>query len=318
MFIFRGYAVSLAMFALLYSALSTMVVVGWPLFRFWHLGESARARLLFAVRIFPMAASAAVTLGFIVPSFQVLEPRSANESMGAMSLGLGVCGIVLVGLGCYGVVFAQRKTVRIVTGWFARTSLRSIGVGPRVLAFRPLRGVPPVMLVGVRKPFVFVSESAIALLSSRELNVSLKHEFSHLHSHDNLKKLFFRFCPFPGMGKLEDGWNEAAEFAADHAAVTDQASALDLASAMLKLARLIPVESRFEADAICVTGFVSGSVTQRVERLVSWPENEASTGRMTAGSYILAISTCVLFSMTALKYSALLMAAHEVTEWLVR
>ena len=36
---------------------------------------------------------------------------------------------------------------------------------------------------------------------------------------DNLKKLVFRFCPFPGMSKLESAWSQAAEMAADDAAV---------------------------------------------------------------------------------------------------
>ena len=41
-----------------------------------------------------------------------------------------------------------------------------------------------------------------------------------MRSRDNLKKLAFRLSPAPGMAKLESAWQEAAELAADDAAVS--------------------------------------------------------------------------------------------------
>ena len=80
--------------------------------------------------------------------------------------------------------------------------------------------------MGVRKPRVLVSESAVALLSPDELRMALKHELEHMKSRDNLKRLILVFCPFPGMSKLESAWAQAAELAADDAAVSSQAEAL--------------------------------------------------------------------------------------------
>jgi len=71
---------------------------------------------------------------------------------------------------------------------------------------------------------------------------------AHAHRRDNLKKLLFRFCAFPGMSRLEAAWCEAEEMAADDAAVASVGDALDLASALIKLSRLAPVASGGSPD----------------------------------------------------------------------
>src|ERR1700683_5320647 len=98
--------------------------------------------------------------------------------------------------------------------------------------------------------------------------MALKHEFAHMKSRDNLKKLIFCFCPFPGMAKLESAWSQTAELAADDAAVSNLDDAVDLAAALVKLSRLVPVE----AAPVCTVGFVTGSISARVARLLAWDE----------------------------------------------
>jgi len=73
----------------------------------------------------------------------------------------------------------------------------------------------PLIIVGVLRPRIFVSESTVALLSPEELRMALKHEHEHLKSRDNLKRLILTFCPFPGMTRLEKAWSQATELAAD-------------------------------------------------------------------------------------------------------
>ena len=58
-----------------------------------------------------------------------------------------------------------------------------------------------------------------------------------MRSWDNLKKVLISATPFPGMGSIESAWREAAELAADDAAVTNRQEALDLAAALIKLSR---------------------------------------------------------------------------------
>jgi Zn-dependent protease with chaperone function len=150
-------------------------------------------------------------------------------------------------------------------------------------------------------------------LNHDELHIALKHELAHIQSRDNLKKLVFRFCPFPGMAKLESAWSQAAEFAADDAAVANLSDAVDLAAALVKLSRLVPVE----AAPICTVGFVTGSIRARVARLLAWEETANSQPIRIRPGYVISTSLVALLCIFA-TYSSTLALTHEVTEWLVR
>jgi Zn-dependent protease with chaperone function len=311
MFALRGVAVSLAFFVLIYCALSALVVAAWRSLRWLRLTEKRVAGILFAARVLPLALSVFITLALVVPSFQLLEPRSADEGMGAMPLALGICALVLIGCGCFRVIDAQTRTSRVVARWLQDAT--PLTADSPTVTFRSACEAPPLTLVGVRRPRVLVSESTVELLSSEELQIALQHEMAHMRSHDNLKKLIFRFCPFPGMGKLESSWSQAAELAADDAAVSKLDDAVDLAAALVKLSRLVPVE----AAPFCTVGFVSGSISVRVARLLAW--DEADKQQVARFRLWLAVVPALagLFAV-AISYGPALALTHEVTEWLVR
>src|SRR5271169_6640521 len=200
MFALRGIAVSLAFFVLLYCLLSTLVAAAWRLLRWLRVREQSLAALLFAFRVLPLVASVVITFAFVVPSFQLLEPRSMDidEGMGAAPLALGICALSLIACGCFRVIAAQTKTSRVVARWLegaqpfsinADAAARTIG---QTVTLWSRREAPPLTLVGVRRPRVLVSESAVKLLSDDELHIALAHEFAHMQSRDNLKKLLFR------------------------------------------------------------------------------------------------------------------------------
>lgn len=168
-------------------------------------------------------------------------------------------------------------------------------------------------LVGVRNPRVLVSEDTIALLSRDELNIALKHELEDMKACDNLKKLIFCFCPFPGMARLESAWSQAAELAADDAAVSNQCDAVDLAAALVKLSRLLPVE-----DApVCSMGFVAGSLSQRVARLLTWDE-ASKARRVRIRTWFLVPFAVAASLLVSIAYGPVLALTHEVTELLIR
>jgi Zn-dependent protease with chaperone function len=335
MFVLRGIAVSLTFFVLLYCALSALVAVAWRALKVLHATERSIAGWLFALRVLPLAASVAITFAVVVPSFQLLEPRSMDidEGMGAIPLAMGICALVLIASGCYRVITAQTQTARLVRRWLngahpldvdaisqidaeadaqrgVRCDARSFAQG---VAFRSKDEAPPLLLVGVGKPRVLVSESAVALLSHDELRIALKHEFAHMKSRDNLKKLICRFCPFPGMAKLESAWSQAAELAADDAAVSNLDDAVDLAAALVKLSRLSPLE----AAPVCAVGFVSGSISARVARLLAWNEGSKAQPRRDRPWYLIP-AILVSLSFLCVSYGPALALTHEVTEWLVR
>jgi Zn-dependent protease with chaperone function len=136
-----------------------------------------------------------------------------------------------------------------------------------------------------------------------------------MRSRDNLKKLVIRFCPFPGMARLESAWSQTAELAADDAAVSNLDDAIDLAAALVKLCRLVPVD----AAPLCTVGFVTGSISARVERLLAWSESEAGKAQhVPIRSWYVIPSVLAALSFVFVSYGPTLALTHKVTEWLVR
>ncbi len=311
MFALRGIAVSLTFFVLIYCLLSALVVIAWRVVRVLRLTARGLAGLLFALRILPLAASVVITLAFVVPSFQILEPRSADEGMGALPLALGICALLLIADGCLRVITAQVRTTHAVSAWLRHAHPLDAGLPAATLQSQ--REAPPLMLVGVRAPRVLVSETTVELLTKSELQIALRHEFAHMQSRDNLKKLICRFCPFPGMAALESAWSQAAEIAADDAAVAKVDDAIDLAAALVKLSRLVPVE----VPPVCTVGFVTGSLSARVTRLLAWDGAAKSEGVGVRSWKVVAPVLALMFCVFA-TYGPVLALTHEATEWLVR
>jgi beta-lactamase regulating signal transducer with metallopeptidase domain len=310
MFALRGIVVSLTCFVLLYCLLSALVAIVWRPLKLLHVAQQSVAALLFGLRILPLLASVVITFALVVPSFQRLEPRSIDEGLGTVPLALGVCALLLIAYGCFRVIAAEIRSTRVVTRWLeGARPLQANADSP--VTFQSRREAPPLTLVGVRKPKVLVSESTVALLSPDELQIALKHELQHMKSRDNLKKLIFRCCPFPGMAKLESAWSEASELAADDAAVSNPCDAVDLAAALVKLSRLVPVR----ATPVCTVGFVTDSLSQRVASLLAWDEaSKARRVRIRTWFVVPFVVAASLF--VAIAYGPALALTHEVTEWL--
>jgi hypothetical protein len=112
---------------------------------------------------------------------------------------------------------------------------------------------------------------------------------------------------------MEAAWSQAAELAADDAAVSDQSDALDLASALVKLSRLVPVE----AAPACTVGFVTGSIRARIARLLAWDESGDSRQRRIP-RWIAIPPVVVAIFCAFVTYGPALAITHEMTEWLVR
>jgi beta-lactamase regulating signal transducer with metallopeptidase domain len=159
---------------------------------------------------------------------------------------------------------------------------------------------------------VLVSDMAALVLSDRELQVAVRHELGHKRSCDNLKKVLISATPFPGMSSLENAWREAAELAADDAAVANRQDALDLAAALIKLSR----SSKQWSEPALASGLVSGScsISLRVKRLLEW----RTAGRRLQRTWpwtLLVLSTMIVG--IASNYGATLALTHRLTEILV-
>jgi len=318
MFAARCIGVSLAVFVLLYVSLSLAVSRGWNLIRHAFQPRSARssADLLFILRVLPLALSSLVTLGFTLPSFLLLEPRSTNEAVGGAPLALGFCCLILIGVGVARASMAQLRASRALVKWLDGSMLMGSQItesGEAVPIFRTGNDAPSLSVAGVCAPKVLVSEAAVAMLNPAELRTALRHEIAHALRYDNLKKLVFRFSVFPAMAGLEHAWSEETEMAADDAAVSSFNDALDLAAALIKVSRLGAMESSGELTMALLHS--STALRVRVQRLVTWKKKRKP---QTHRRWLYAIPAAAAVVVVAATYGSVLNQMHAVTEWLVR
>lgn len=307
-FALRAIMVSSAFFALLYSVLSLLLALTWRVGCFFDLQKHIGARALFTLRVMPFGFSAAISLLLTLPSFLLLEKPSLDEDLGTFVL--SACAVVILGAGVYRVLSAETRTRRVVSACLEGA------IGPERNSVTPTiilpHSVTPLMLVGIRVPRILISASACKILSDGELRAAVRHETSHSRSRDNLKKAILNCVPFPGLAGLEEAWQDASELAADDDAVSSRDEALDLAAALIKLARHFPCQPTPDL----ATGLVStvGSVSSRVERLVAWKKSSAV--RPYRWRYVIAVAFIAFFGLAA-KLGSALVLVHSLTERLV-
>jgi Zn-dependent protease with chaperone function len=307
MFELRALVVGLAFFGISYSVFSLLVVFLWQTARLLHCHKVFQsASSLFALRIFPLAAAAFVTLIFAVPAFFLLE-GGMDEDFGTLFFSLGT--LLLFGAGCIRILAAQLGASRVLTEWLAESKF--LNLSPLASTCSAKYCAPPLLLYGIRAPKVLVSESAIALLNPEELGVAIQHEVGHLRSRDNLKKLIMHGISFPGMSSLERAWQEAAEFAADEAAVSSSDEALNLAAALIKLCRVAPTQ----VTPAFTTGLVelTALVDLRVRRLLAWNGAPLPTRRIFWSWFLLV----PVIGYGVLTYTHALLLTHQFTEWFI-
>lgn len=309
----RGLMVSLAFFATVYCPLSLLTLLAWwGAKRIRPAADAHSANLLFGLRVFPFAVSAAVTVFFTLPSFWLMERPSLDEDSETFILAL--CSLCILGAGLYRVVKVQARTTRAVQRWLAvETFVESAASAPTLSA---AQGAPPLVLVGICKPNVLISDEAAAVLTEGELQVAVRHEIGHARSWDNLKKVLVSATPFPGMDRLEKAWHEAAELAADDRAVTTRQEALDLASALIKLSRSCQQLPSFVFAAELVSG--SSSINVRVHRLLKWRmagQCSRHGWRWEHPVLLTAFLTTIVGIVS--HYGAALVLTHRLTELLV-
>ncbi len=320
MFAVRGIAVAFSIFFILYFGLSVLVAALWQKASAGSQSWSARiySDFLFVLRVTPCVLAIGITLILAVPSFLVLEPRSIEEPLGIPLIVLGFCGLAVLVMGSWKAIVAWSRTSNEVAKWSCNA--RVIG-SRRLSSERPVSilltsvDAPPLAATGILRPQVWLSRAAEFVLTERELQSALRHEIVHVRRRDNLRKLVLRMVAFPGMDSLENAWREATEMAADAAAVSTCSEALDLAAAVIKLSRMVP----FRAPAELATALVHSpaeSVNERVRRLISWTEPQATPVTRNRLWYTLSASAAVLLTLV-FTYGELLVRVHAVTEWLV-
>jgi len=295
------------LFALLWRALGSRGQL-WP--------AAARARLLFALRIIPAAAAALCVLALLLPAYIAYEPKHNAEPV---SLKLGVLAAISAAgllLAAWRGLAAWMATRRLLKDWLLnadRIEMTDVSIPVHRLRHR----FPVVAVIGAFRPRLFIADYLLDSLSREELAAAIAHECGHITSRDNLKRTLLRICRdaltiVPCGRALDRDWAEAAEAAADeYASRKDGPAALDLAAALVKIARLIPPGTKpaMPAGALLI-GENAGGIMDRVTRLTEM----ASAGNPTA-SRASAI-TGVLWFLFVSSVTAMLLVALQ-PDWLV-
>jgi len=306
----RGAAVSLGIFFLTYCALSGSVALGWNAIR--TRAASLRASQLFALRMLPFAAALGIVFLLAIPSFIYLEPDVDTETLGLWGATAALGGFAVILFGIVNTIPAWLRTSRFVAGC-ARDSSR-LNIDSSTEAIEVGSEAPGLLVAGVFRPKILISKKAGELLDAGEFKAAIRHELFHVQHHDNLKKLLLRFCAFPFMGPLDRHWTHVAEIEADDAAASDAQTAVDLASALIKMAR----EMSRVPTTIILMALLSNQadiLANRVERLLNW-QPRVSTG--TAKVWPMFMVAVMALVALGFHYGWILTRTHELTELLVR
>ena len=279
MYEFLGITLVLALL-LTINATATMLATGLgrlfrPLLR--KCSARTRAEILFVMRIGPPVLALVSIVAFMIPSYIAYEPYTTEEFV-SWKLGL------LAGISAIGVALALWRGVRtwlatrsLLNDWLASSTpitLDSIKVPTYVLR----HSFPLIAVVGALSPKLFIADHVLATLSEEELAAAIAHEYGHLAAGDNFKRSVMRVSRaalliIPCGRWLDRAWSEASESAADeYAAQKSSLVALNLASALVRIARMIPHGQRQTLPA-AVSGFLAVNedapgVKVRVKRLV--------------------------------------------------
>jgi len=272
-----GICLALAVLLTINTAASIFVAAGWRFFEAPLRKKSARVRadILFAMRACPPTI-AMISVGFfLIPSYVGYEPYSTNE---VVSKKLAALAILSTG----GVLFAVWRGLR---SWFATRSLlrewlavadQITLAGVSIPAYRIPHSFPIIAVVGTIRPRLFVAEQVQSTLSDEELIAAIAHERGHLTARDNLKRSLLRVCRdvlmiVPCGRALDRAWADSAEAAADeYAAQQSSETALDLASALIGIARMVPTGKRTRLPAAAfILGDDTTGVRARVKRLIA-------------------------------------------------
>lgn len=276
------------LFATLYAvnlAASLLTTSGWRYLSKpaadWN--ASTRSNLLVLLRVLPLTLAVIVTFGIILPAFILFEPDTPKETIG-LNMSVVVC-ISAFGLAAaiYRIVASWWQTRQLIGDWMMTSKPVEIE-GVSMPAYKLRHPFPVIAVVGIFRPRIFVAEQVFSELDKPELVAALSHEAGHISSFDNLKRVTMRVCRdllvFPLGKSLDNGWLLAAESAADEYAAVRGGSgyALNLASALVKIGRITPLE---QTQRLPIAAYLiepdDTSLAQRVEGLLRIADKPADS-----------------------------------------
>ena len=314
------------------NVVATLVSVGFarllktPLQR---LSARTRAEIFFVMRVGPPAVAIIWVVTLIIPSYIAYEPLKTNESV---SFKLGLLALISV----VGVALAIWRGLR---SWLATRSLLKLWSASstpiqvdsiNIPSFIFDHSFPVIAVVGMLRPRLFIARQVVASLSKAEMAAAIAHECGHLAAHDNCKRSLLRASKaalmiIPCGRSLDRAWSDASESAADeYAAGRSSTVALNLASALVRIAKMIPKENGHLSPVVSTFIGVEADerlgVKGRVRRLLELASGESSHRTSNPALNLLPwvfMSTVVLFGMAIESQAQILASVHSFIEQIV-
>ena len=332
MYLLLGACLALSALLALNAFATALAGVAWRLLgpRVADRPAAVRARLLFAVRVSPPAFAAALVFALLLPAYILHEPHDTEEEVGASLMLLAAASAAGVLLAVWRVARTWLATRRLVSDWM-RHAEPFEAEGVCLPAFRMRHSFPVVAVIGVLRPRLFVASQLFDELSEGELAAALAHERGHVEARDNLKRAVLQagqdalLLLAPLGRKLRREWQHESELAADEFAASDgPAAALDLASALVKISKLIPAGATptLPAGAHLLGGAEDDGLSRRVRALLRFSTSPAQVKarKRIQASRPLRAALCICLCAAAaplLTHTDVLRITHEAIEHVV-
>jgi len=325
MFLLLGLSIMLMALLVLNNAASLLALLVWRSFRArinrWPAQRSAQT--LFWLTTLPAALSIGGVLFLFVPAYLRHESRVGHEDIStklALLAALSTVGIVVA---IVRGIATWRATNRFTALWL-RNAVPIQLPNLDVPAYQIEHSFPLIAIVGASRQRLFIAQQVFETLTPAELAAALAHENAHVLAHDNLRRIVARVCRdlafIPVAKDLERAWLAASEAAADEvAARRDRRIGLDLASAIVKIARMIPAGASpaMTAGAFLANEDGASGFRSRISRLISLPQGpqqaRSNVRSISRRSLIIpAALTLIVFVLSSEAH--ILSAIHNVIE----
>lgn len=234
-----------------------------------------RSRFLYLAATLPFVLSVLIIAGLQIPAQLLYEPHEPEEYVT-----LKIFAIAFLGL--LGIAYAGTRqlaswwlTVRFNRKILGSCKTVSPAQAPTALpVFKIKHALPLCCILGVRRPKLFLADQLFRTLDKPELRGALAHEEAHWRHHDNLKSAILSFLSsffffLPTYRRLEEAWRDADELACDEEAAEHTQRPLDLASALVKIAKLTPAQAPAPALLLAGLGLTDFSSSARLEQRVT-------------------------------------------------
>ncbi len=277
MFFLLGLSIVLAALLTFNSIASMIASLVWRVVGKRATGFSAAtcASVIFLLRILPVVAGIVSVTLLLAPAYLTHEPRQDHEDVSLKLAILAAASAIGLALALFRGLAAWRATVRLRSDWLRHAEPIELP-DFKLPTFRMEHQFPVIAIVGVLRPRLFIASQVFSSLSPTELAAAVEHETGHIWANDNLRRGLIRACRdvlvmIPSGRLLDRAWVDASEAAADeYAAGKGSQVALDLASALVKIARLVPpgIKPAMPAGAFFIEPNALGGVKARVRRLM--------------------------------------------------